>query len=283
MGLLSEDGNDIIEMLNRLNYVLEADDDNNSGGNTDNNDAAGEDQGNDANAGDDNADAANDDNGNDNNQDQNNNQDDNNENQDTDNNDTNTDDTDMSMGGSQDTGDTSDTSDNNTDQSGDNNAGEDADQGEDESLSSDIKSYEKELYSTLSPEERIMKNKILKRQYVTLYNTCQNAIDKFNNITSLEDVDSQIRRASNILYDLKNMISDYVLNVYNSKSYIENDVQFNRYLAILSTVKAVTDDMVNHYKEKDGKLKTEYEDDTKKIQVDDPDNKMNIKIKVSDT
>ena len=75
-------------------------------------------------------------------------------------------------------------------------------------------------------------------------------MDKFNSVSlEYDDANSQFKRIVNTLYGLKKMISDYLLNSFDSRSYLENDIMFNRYLAVLNSVKNVSTELKNVYKD----------------------------------
>ena len=119
---------------------------------------------------------------------------------------------------------------------------------------SPAKEAERQLFDSLSPEEQAIKNNMLKKLYIELYTNCNNITDKLNNIGSeLDEVNPQIKRVLALLFNLKQMIDDYLTNIYKTKSYIENDIMFNRYLSVLNSVKNIIKDINNYY-----------EDDTKK-------------------
>ena len=113
-----------------------------------------------------------------------------------------------------------------------------------------LKAKDAELFDTLSPDEQQAKIKALKDLYIELYTTCETLMDKFNSVSlEYDDANSQFKRIVNTLYGLKKMISDYLLNSFDSRSYLENDIMFNRYLAVLNSVKNVSTELKNVYKD----------------------------------
>ena len=113
-------------------------------------------------------------------------------------------------------------------------------EGEEESLDS----YEKDVFGDLSPEQMIIKNKELKSQFRSLNNIIFDSLEKLNNIshTSYDNtiLDFVVRK----LVELKNISRDYTVEVFNTKSYIENQIQlqkmiatFNRIVNLLSNVR----------------------------------------------
>ena len=121
---------------------------------------------------------------------------------------------------------------------------------EEEPVDNEDTRRDKELYDSLSPQEQKERNIKQKKLFFELYSNCDYVIDKLNNISDadLEEYGVQIRKTLSMLFDLKQMVSDYATKLYDSKSYIENDIMFNRYLSILNTVKNITSDIRKSYK-----------------------------------
>lgn len=118
--------------------------------------------------------------------------------------------------------------------------GEYGEEGEEESLDS----YEKDVFRDLSPEQMIIKNKELKAQFKSLNNIIFDSLEKLNNIshTSYDNtiLDFVVRK----LVELKDISRDYTVDAFNTKSYIENQIQlqkmvatFNRIVNLLSNVR----------------------------------------------
>lgn len=121
---------------------------------------------------------------------------------------------------------------------------------EEEPVDNEDTRRDKELYDSLSPQEQKERNIKQKKLFFELYSNCDYVIDKLNNISDadLEEYGVQVRKTLSMLFDLKQMVSDYATKLYDSKSYIENDIMFNRYLSILNTVKNITSDIRKSYK-----------------------------------
>ena len=116
--------------------------------------------------------------------------------------------------------------------------------------SDSAKANDKNLYDSLSPAEQEMKNKNLKEQFIELYSTFESYIEKFNDMTiEFEDMGPQIKHTVDMMFSAKKMIADWLLHVFDSKSYIENDIMYNRYLQVLNSVKNITEDMKKAYKD----------------------------------
>lgn len=104
-----------------------------------------------------------------------------------------------------------------------------------------LKAKDAELFDSLSPEEQKMKIKVQKKMFLELYTNADIIIKKINEIGSeLEEVNSQLKRTLQILFELKKMIYEYLMNTFDTKSYIENDIMYTRYLSVFNSVKNIT-------------------------------------------
>lgn len=121
---------------------------------------------------------------------------------------------------------------------------EDDGYGEEEQEDDSLDSYEKDIFRDLSPEQMIIKNKELKAQFKSLNNIIFDSLEKLNNIshTSYDNtiLDFVVRK----LVELKDISRDYTVDAFNTKSYIENQIQlqkmvatFNRIVNLLSNVR----------------------------------------------
>ena len=100
-----------------------------------------------------------------------------------------------------------------------------------------------DLFSSLSAEEQMIKITELKKQYADLFNSCDDMIDKISTIETTEVTVVAVNRITNILMNLKNYITDYLYTQFASKSYYENDVTFNRFLAIFKSISNILNDI----------------------------------------
>lgn len=100
-----------------------------------------------------------------------------------------------------------------------------------------------DIFSSLSAEEQMIKITELKKQYADLYTSCDDMLDKISDIETTEVTVVAVSRMIAILTNLKNYIMDYLYKQFASKSYYENDVTFNRFLAIFKSVSNVLNDI----------------------------------------
>ena len=103
-----------------------------------------------------------------------------------------------------------------------------------------------DIFSSLSAEEQQIKIKELKGLYQQMYTSCDELLDRINNLEFTEDSLPIMTRITYALYDLKKYISEYIISIFPRKSYIENDIAFNRFLMILNSVK----DILSRYQKK---------------------------------
>lgn len=144
--------------------------------------------------------------------------------------------------------------------SGDNDGGDSTESSSDDLSSSDSNDSDEEpvqantdIFNSLTAEEQKIKIEELKKMYGELYSSCNDLLEKINLIDQDDDMLDTITRISMTLYSLKQYISDYIITTFSSKSYIENDVNFNRFLSILNSISNITDELANIRDEKLGK------------------------------
>ena len=110
-----------------------------------------------------------------------------------------------------------------------------------------------DIFNSLSQEEQAIKIKELKSMYRDLYCSCDDLLVKIDDIEQEEDNIETISRVSMVMYTLKQYIADYLTNLFSIKSYIENDIAFNRFLSILNSVSIVIEDISKQKEQKIGK------------------------------
>lgn len=151
------------------------------------------------------------------------------------------------------------------DDTSDEDAGDDSgDSGDDfggDSSSSDLDSSDSEeepieantdIFNSLSKEEQEIKIKELKRLFNNLYTSCSDMLEKINTIDAETDNMDTIARISSIMYHLKIYIADYITKKFAYCSYIENDIAFNRFLAIINSVSNVINELAEEKEKKLG-------------------------------
>ena len=136
-----------------------------------------------------------------------------------------------------------DNTDNNNDSS--NNSG-----GSEAAVDTPAKKRDREIFDSLSAEEQKLKTVKLKELFMKLYSRCGQIIEKYDSLgVRYEDLTEPIKNSVNALYSLKDTISSYLLYLFDSKTYLENDIMFNRFLVAMNQIKLITKDMRDSHKE----------------------------------
>ena len=104
-----------------------------------------------------------------------------------------------------------------------------------------------DIFSSLTAEEQQIKIKELKTLYSNLYTSCDDVLARINKLDINEDNLETISRISSSLYDIKIYISDYLTMVFPTKSYVENDVTFVRFLTIIKSITEILDDVAKKF------------------------------------
>ena len=135
------------------------------------------------------------------------------------------------------------------DSSTDDGTGEEMDPGIEDDSTNDpndkLKELEKSIFDQLSTEQKALKTKELKTLFNSVYDKCAEII---NTISSADRNPEQAKvydYVMNSLTDLQKYIKDYLFNIYDSKTYIENMVQLQKYLTVLDTVSNIFEEVKN--------------------------------------
>lgn len=102
---------------------------------------------------------------------------------------------------------------------------------------------EKEIFDDLTPDQIDMKHKELKNNFLELYNSTSNIIDRVNEIPTSDEFLSTISFVGKKLAELRKMVADYMNNVYSTKSYMENAINYNRFLATLNGINDILEEV----------------------------------------
>lgn len=106
-----------------------------------------------------------------------------------------------------------------------------------------LKELEKSIFDQLSPEQKTLKTKELKSLFDIVYNKCTDII---NTISGAERTPEQAKvydYIMNSLTDLQKYVKDYLFQIFDSKTYIENMVQLQKYLTVLDTVSNIFEEI----------------------------------------
>ena len=130
------------------------------------------------------------------------------------------------------------------DETGEEGSEEETDIG-DNDPSNKLKDLEKSIFDQLSPEQQKSKVGELKNLFTDTYNKSQDIL----NIVSAAEKDPKHAKVyeyiMNSLVDLQKYIKDYLANIFDSKTYIENMTELQKYLNLLDTMNNVFIDIKN--------------------------------------
>lgn len=93
-----------------------------------------------------------------------------------------------------------------------------------------------------------IKNLELKQNYQQMYMSCDDIIKKIDGIAKSNEASEVLRRVVQTCSELKERIEFYLTNTYPTCNYIENAVNFQKYLAILNSIRSVLNDTCEYCK-----------------------------------
>lgn len=131
---------------------------------------------------------------------------------------------------------TADSGDGSTDDmSGDMSGGEDPDQ--------DLKDAENDIFNGLSDQDKVIKINELKDLYQDLYNRIITLYDKVNDIPKDDELIKVYNFVIDNLSDLKQFVYDYLTNTFDNKTYLENMVNYKKYLSTLNVINGILEEI----------------------------------------
>lgn len=118
------------------------------------------------------------------------------------------------------------------------------DMGDDSGSSGDgydqqIQDLDKDLYADLTEPQMDIRNKELKRNFASLYDMIQDIIERINDISKDTASVKPLEFVSTKLNDLADNVSDYLVYTYSTKSYTENEINYNLFLAAVHQINDV--------------------------------------------
>lgn len=112
---------------------------------------------------------------------------------------------------------------------------------------SKLQDLEMKLFTDLSPEQLNIKHRELKQQYIDLYTKTEELIDRVNAIPKTDNNLSVVDFIVKKLTELREIINYYLVNVYSTKTYVENTINIQHYLTIIASLNK----MLNEIKPED--------------------------------
>lgn len=109
-----------------------------------------------------------------------------------------------------------------------------------------IAQIEKDLFEKLTPEQKEIKIKALKQNYVDLYNKCDGILEMITDSNPGGEEEAQLFDfIQKTLVELQDNCHDYLTYTFDTKSYLDNDAQFKQYLVILNSVKKILEEFTD--------------------------------------
>lgn len=96
-----------------------------------------------------------------------------------------------------------------------------------------------DIFASLSAQEQAIKISQLKTLFGNLYSSIDETLEKLNEIEFDENNKETISKISSDLYTIRVTLLDYIIKIFDTKSYIENDIAFNRFLADINFISSI--------------------------------------------
>lgn len=107
---------------------------------------------------------------------------------------------------------------------------------ETEGSENELKSLEDDIFKDIPPEQMNIKIMELKKQYLEVYATITDVLSRTNKIPKTSQNMSVLEFIINKLMELKDIVQFYLSNTFDTKTYVENMVNYQQYLATLNTI-----------------------------------------------
>ena len=107
----------------------------------------------------------------------------------------------------------------------------------------DLKDAEAGIFNNLSDNDKIIKINELKGLYEDLYNRIVTLYDKVNELPKQDDLIKVYNFVIDNLGDLKQFVYDYTSNTFDNKTYLENLINYKKYLSTLNIVNGILEEI----------------------------------------
>jgi len=102
-----------------------------------------------------------------------------------------------------------------------------------------LKDLEAEIFDQLSEPEKEMKISELKKLFGVLIDKADSLYKLTQEINKTDDNVKMIDYVLNTLMDLKTYLKDYVVDVYDNRTYLQNSVNFQKFLTIFDAIHSI--------------------------------------------
>ena len=127
----------------------------------------------------------------------------------------------------------------------DSSEGDDGGDENEDSNNFGIDKIEDELFSTLTPEQRDIKNTELKNQFIDLYSVIGTTLDRINNVSKSNENVEALGFVTQKLLELREMIDYIITKSYATKTYIENNIIYQQCISTLNLISEFINNIPN--------------------------------------
>lgn len=108
-----------------------------------------------------------------------------------------------------------------------------------DSWDAQIANLQKDIYGDLTEPQAEIRDRELKQNFSDLYDAIDEVIERINDIPKDSDMLKPMEYVSNKLNELSKQVSDYLIYTFNTKTYAENSVNYQRFMYTLSQINDV--------------------------------------------
>lgn len=130
------------------------------------------------------------------------------------------------------------------DDTGDDTGGDDGDNMSDD----DIKQLEDDLFSKFNDQQIAIMTKDLKKSYLKMYDVLDTLIERINDTPKEDAYIKIIAFVTDRLADLRDMLDDYMVDTFNTKSFIENQINYKRFCIVLRQINSIVASIYPEFK-----------------------------------
>ena len=112
-------------------------------------------------------------------------------------------------------------------------------QSSDGSVNNKLQELENVIFDNLTEPEKKLKIQELKELYINVYNKCTTITDMMSEIKRDEATIQIVEYISNTLLDLKQYVNDYINDIFDTKTYVENLSQLQKYIMVFNAINKV--------------------------------------------
>ena len=129
---------------------------------------------------------------------------------------------------------------------GDDNMDGDDDYSSDDDTSSNddpVKDLQRDIFSNLTDSQMAIKDKELRMRFYNMYESIDSFIERINEIPKASNIIKSVEFVSIKLDELSTMINDYITYTYDTLTYVENEINYNKFFTILSGISIIIKDI----------------------------------------